>query len=283
MAFEVERRPADAAAYYRRALAVDPQLAGAHHALGMSLWQLNDLKAAAAEFEEAARLSPNNPLPLHALGRLHAAAGRPDQAMAAFDRALAQQAGYYPARLDKADLLSAAGKLDQALAEVNVVLSSQPRLATAHLKAGMLLQGLGRAPDAMSAYQAALKIDPKLPIALNNLAWLAAERKDVPDRGLNWAQQAVALDRAEPRFVGTLAWVHHKRGETAKALALLEPLVQGPAKSLPESHYLLGIVYADDGNAKKAAEAFRQALRLNPSFQNAADAKARLQALSAGS
>jgi tetratricopeptide (TPR) repeat protein len=282
LAFEVRQRPADAVEFYRRALAVDPRLAGAHHALGMSLWRLGKPAEAVPEFEEAARLSPKNPLPLHALGRIHAEAGRADQAMAAFDRALAAQDTYYPARLDKADLLADAGKVDLALAEVQTVLRSQPKLAGAHVKAGMLLQRLGRDTDAMAAYQSALKIDPKLGVALNNLAWIASERTDVPDRGLHWAQAAVALDGNAPRYQGTLGWVLYKLGETAKALAVLEPLAKGRGKSLPETHYMLGVVYADSGSNKKAAAALREALRLDPAFGSAGDATARLRRLEGG-
>jgi cytochrome c-type biogenesis protein CcmH/NrfG len=96
------------------------------------------------------------------------------------------------------------------------------------------------------------------------------------------AQAAVDLDREEPRFQGTLGWVLHKRGETAKALAILEPLVQGKGKSLADTHYLLGVVYTESGNNKKAAASLNEALRLDPKFSNAAEATARLRKLEGG-
>jgi len=279
LALEVRKRPAEAAALFKRALAINPQLGGARYALGMTLWQLSKPDEAIAEFEEAARLSPKNPLPLHSLGRVHAQAGRAELAMVAFEKAIVAEPAYYPARLSKADLLGAAGKFDLALVETRGVLASQPKLPEAHQKAGMLLQSLGRVPEAMAAYQEALKFDPNLAFALNNLASLAVQRKDVPDHGLAWAQNAVALQPQNPLFQGTLAWVLHKSGETAKALAVIEPVVKGQGRKTPESHYVLGAIYADSGDKQRASAALREALRLNPGFSGAADATQRLRKL----
>ena len=283
LALDVKRQPAEAADFYRRALAVDPTLGGAHHALGMSLWQLNQPTEAIAEFEKAAKLSPKNPLPVHAIGQVHAQMRQADLAIAAFDRAIGMQPAYYAARVDKSDLLASMGQAAPALAELELALRDQPKLPDVHVKAGMLQQQLGRDDAAMSSYKKAIALDPKQAVALNNLAWLASGRGDVPDRGLRWAQDAVALNDADPRFKGTLAWVLHKRGESAKALKILEPLVQGPAKDLPDSRYLLALIYTDRGERKKAADELQAALRINPSFSAAADAKARLAKLQAGS
>lgn len=281
--FNVYDRPEAAGEFYRRALAIDPELAGAHYALGAALMRGKQPDAALKEFNEAARLSANNPLPLHAIGELHAAQGRTDEALMAFDLTLKVQAGYFPARLAKGDVLLASGRPEQALAEYREVARAQPKVALAHLKAGMALQQLSRPNDAFAAYQAAIQADAKQSLALNNLAWLAADRSDVPDRGLAWAERAVALNAGEPRFHGTLAWVHFKRGDAAKAIALLENLVAGSARTLADTHYLLGVVQAERGDPKKAAIALNEALRLNPKFGMAADAKARLRKLGVSS
>lgn len=274
----VHNKPAEAAALYQRALALNPQLAGAHFALGVALAKQGLGTQALPELAEAARLSPGNPLPLHAAGQVHAAQGQLDLALAAYDRALQAQPAFHAARLDKGDALLSAGRTEAALSEFNAVVQSQPSLPAGHVKLGQALHQLGRRADAMKAYQAALALDARQPLALNNLAWLAAEGSEVADRGLRWAEQAVALNTNEPRFQGTLAWVHFKRGDSAKAQQLLEQLTQGNGKTSADAHYLLGVVRAARGQAAPSAAALKEALRLNPNFSQAADARARLQA-----
>lgn len=274
----VHNKPAEAAALYRRALVINPQLAGARFALGVALARQGQGPQALVELAEAARLSPGNPLPLHAAGQVHAAGGQLDLALAAYDKALQAQPGFHAARLDKGDALLAAGRAEPALAEFNAVVQAQPSLPTGHVKLGQALHQLGRRADAMKAYQAAIALDARQPLALNNLAWLAAEGTDVPDRGLRWAEQAVAADANEPRFQGTLAWVHFKRGDGARAQQLLEQLTQGRGKASADAHYLLGVVRAARGQAAPSAAALKEALRLNPNFSQAADARTRLQA-----
>lgn len=274
----VHNKPAEAAALYQRALVLNPQLAGAHFALGVARAKQGQGAQALSALAEAARLSPGNPLPLHAAGQVHAALGQLDLALAAYDKALQAQPAFYAARLDKGDALLAAGRTEAAVSEFNAVVQSQPSLPAGHVKLGQALHQQGRRADAMKAYQAALALDARQPLALNNLAWLAAEGSEVADRGLSWAEQAVALNKNEPRFQGTLAWVHFKRGDTAKAQQLLEQLTQGNGKTSADAHYLLGVVRAARGQAAPSAAAFKEALRLNPNFSQAADARARLQA-----
>lgn len=274
----VLNKPADAAQHYRAALAINPKLAGAHHALGVMLSRQGQTDAALAELQEAAKLSPGNPLPLHVMGQVQAAAGKTDAALASFDQALKAQPDFHDARLDKGDVLMAAGRTEAALAEYQAVVKAVPHLATALVRLGQAQQQLGRKADAMRAYQSAIAQQPKLAVALNNMAWLAAEGEgQVTDRGLRWAEQAVALNAEQPQFQGTLAWVHFKRGDAAKAQQVLEKLTQGVGKRSAEAHHLLGLVLAERGQAAASAAAFKEALRLNPSYAQAAEARARLQ------
>lgn len=279
--FNVLGEPEQAADFYRRALAINPDLGGAHYALGMTLQSGAKLDAAIAEFKASARLSPENPLPLQALARALAQKGDSAGALATLDQLLKMQPAYAPALVDKGDVLFSQGRTDAALVEYSAAVRANPRVALVHMKLGMTQQALNRAVEAITSYKTAIRLDPKQAIALNNLAWLSAERADIADRGLAWAKQAVALNGAEPRFQGTLAWVYFKRGETANALRILEPLVASAGKGLPESHYLLGLVYAETGVRAKAVPALREALRLNPAFSQATDAKARLLRLEA--
>lgn len=277
--FNVRGKPDKAAEFYRKAVALEPSHGGAHHALGMVALATRDLPKAIAEFDEAAKLSPQNPLPLQGLARAYSAKNDPANAIAALDRALAVQPGYYPARLDKGDLLLVQGKNDAALAEYAAVAKAQPKVAAAQMKIGMAQQQAGNRSEAMAAYQKAVDIDPGAALAYNNLAWLAVERKEQHDKALEWANKAVALLPSEPAVQDTLGWVLYKRGETDKALDVLQKLVDGPGKKFAEAHYHLGLVYADKGRKKEAGAALRKALEVNPKFAQASEVKAQLAKL----
>lgn len=278
--FNVRRDLAAAGEYYRRALAIDSEHAGAHYALGIVLLQQDKLNEARAQLERSSKLSPGNPLPLTAMAQVQARRKDVNGALALYDQALNAQPGFYSARLEKADLLLVSGRLDQALGEFKAVAQSDPKVAGAHVGAGMALQALRRPVEAMASYRAALAIEPDHAIALNNAAWLAAEGADgIADLGLAWAQKAVALAPQEPRFRGTLAWVHYRRGDSALAIQQLQQIVATDGKLLPQSHYLLGVVQAEKGDRQAAVLAFREALRLDPSFDRAQDAARQLKRL----
>lgn len=270
-----------AADFYRRALQINPKLGGAHYALG-TIWL--DKKApdkAIGEFEESARLSPGNPLPQHGLGRAYQMQQSYKAAHAAYDRALAASADYYPARLAKGDVFLAQGEARQAVGEYQAVARAQPKLYDAQLKLGMAQQQAGQLREAQAAYQAAVRLNPDLPLPYNNMAWMAAtDPANKPsDAVLEWARKAVALAPKVADFQDTLGWVHFKRGEAAEAVKVLEKVSRAEGRQSAGIHYHLGSAYATAGRARDAVTAFKTALKLDPNFAEAGDARAQLAKL----
>ncbi|WP_374246152.1 tetratricopeptide repeat protein [Zoogloea sp.] len=275
------RRNADLAAdFYRRALQLNPRLGGAHYALGTIWLDKKNPGNAIGEFEAAIGLSPGNPLPLHGLGLALQMQQDFKGAHAAFDRALAANADYDPARLAKGDIFLAQGDVQRAIAEYQTVARAQPKRYDAQLKLGMAHQRAGQLREAQTAYQAAVRIDPERPLPYNNMAWMAAEDSARPsDAVLDWARKAVALAPKVADFQDTLGWVHYKRGEMAAAIAVLEKVSRAEGRGAAGIHHRLGLAYAAAGRPRDAVAAFRTALRLDPNFTDAADARAQLARL----
>jgi len=277
--FNVLDKPEIARNYYQRALDIDPNLAGAQYALGMALVRAGDEDGALKRFTESARLSPANALPLVAMGQVYARKNDSVRALALYDQALVAQPGYYPARLEKADLWMASGKTQLALDEYRSVAKLYPKVVAAHVGVGVAAQSLEQPKVALASYQAALALQPDHLQSLNNAAWLASENGGVADGGLAWARKAASLAPNEALVQGTLGWVLHKRGDTDQAIQHLDRLIKGVGRKQAESHYLLGRVLADNGETQRAMTELKEALGLNPSFGQAADATARLQKL----
>ncbi len=279
--FNVRGDTAAAAALYGRALEVNPSLAGARYALGVMQQRRNQLEPALKNLREAARLSPGNALPWVAVAQVQRQRGDRDKALQAYAEALKAQPAYYPARLERGHLLLARDPA-KALADFEQAVVSQPGSAEARVAAGMAQQLLSRPDAALASYRVALRIDPTNVIALNNAAWLASEHKELLDSAQRWATEALRLAPGEPAIEGTLAWVLHRRGDSARAIAMLRAQLQTATRPRAESHYLLARVHADRSEREAARAALREALRIGGDFPQAEEAGALLRRLEGG-
>jgi tetratricopeptide (TPR) repeat protein len=98
-------RSEEAAAEYRRAIALKPENAQAHNNLGRLLTSQRQFSDAVGEFEEALRLDPDAVLPLSGLAWVRAVASdpavrQPDEAIRLAERAVALSNRKDPAVLD---------------------------------------------------------------------------------------------------------------------------------------------------------------------------------------
>jgi tetratricopeptide (TPR) repeat protein len=131
------------------------------------------------------------------------------------------------------------GKIDEAVAVARRSLVVHPGDLDAPIAFVPALDRLKKEKEANEIYQSSkavfttiLKDYPKSCYALNSLAWLmAACRRDL-DEALKYAQRAVELEPTHHGYLDTLAEVHFRRGDKAKAIALMEKCIaMEPGKS----------------------------------------------------
>ncbi|WP_394779391.1 tetratricopeptide repeat protein, partial [Undibacterium sp.] len=238
------RRPDKAAEYFGKVIQLNPGLASAHLGLGMSDMALRDLPGAEAALNKARSLAPSSPLPVMALAQLQAGRGKPQEAVALFQQA--------------ADLA--------------------PTMEEIPLRMGMLYQQTKQWNDAYAAYEKALRLNSRLIIAYNNLAWIAADRKERLDDAERWGAKAVELAPNEPSLKDTYAWVKRARGDNKAALSLLESITSTGTPQA-EFFYHLAVVREEMGQKPQALAAYKRALEINPRFAKADDAKQRMAKL----
>lgn len=151
---------AGASTLYRRVLAKAPDLADAHHLLGLTLHQRGDHTQAQREIGRAIALNPHA-APYHGnLGLVRMAAGESDAAMASFNQALALDPDYHPARLNLAAALAAADRHDEALSALRYLLDRTGPSPDLHARMAECLYRTGRFEEAVEHYRAALQARP---------------------------------------------------------------------------------------------------------------------------
>ena len=141
----------EAAAAFRRALAIDPSLSIAHLDLAIALFYDSQLDEAEREARLAADAMPSAPQPSYVRGLIARAAGRDDDAAAAFGRVLAIDPRDVGARIERGQLLVAKRNYADAAALFEQALAAEPFNATAAYGVAIALTRGGRAADGRDA------------------------------------------------------------------------------------------------------------------------------------
>ncbi len=132
----------DAAAVYREALAVRPDLATIHYDLGLVFMHRARYGDAIAELQAALKRDPRNAAMLDSLGCAFDKNGDPVGAEAELRRAIRVDPFYLKAKYDLAHVLMAAGRSDEAQQEIDAMLRLNPD--NAHLRGILAEIHLGR-------------------------------------------------------------------------------------------------------------------------------------------
>ena len=302
----------DAAAVFREQIKASPKSSQPHLFLGLVLRQQNKIDEARKVFEIAHQLTPDSLLPIAQLvdldiqnknfeaafqrvqeqlqktpaspgahfleGKIYAAQGKWDNAEGALLKALELD----PNSSSTYDLLIstylAANKLSQAIALLEGLISKSPGNARALMLSALIYEKLNDFAKAREAYEKVLAVKPESPHALNNLAYLFAERLDQPDKAYDLAQKARSLQPADAGIADTLGWILYKKGDYQQARTLL----QDSAKQLPnnpEIQFHLGMANYMMGDMDAARAAFGQAAKAANDFPGKEEVRRRLAVL----
>ena len=267
--------PKAAAEAYRQAAAAAPGHAGAQYGLGMALLALGQFPDAGSALKRALELTSDNPLPRLGLGRVYLAQGRHADAMKAFNDVLATHRNLPAALIGRGDVHFGQQNFRAASQEFEQAARLAPQNAEAHLKLGMSLQAQQKNAAAEKAYLAAIRIDPKLALAYNNLAWMATQDSTRHKQGVAWAEKAVSLAPETTEYLDTLGWAYYRAGQSAQARATLQRALAKDNRSA-DPHYHLGMVWLALGNTPEARKSFNKALAIRKDHPEARAALAQL-------
>jgi Flp pilus assembly protein TadD len=170
-------------------------------------------------------------------------------------------------------------RLDQARLEYEELAKRRPASAVGALTmAGIVLQAQGKTEEARQKYEQVLATAPRAPVAANNLAWIIVELKGNLDQALSLARTAQAAMPYSPEVSDTIGWIYyHKKLTTLAVRSFREAIDRTPAN--PTYHYHLGLAHLRAGDTTEARQALQRALKLNPQFSGAADARDKLASI----
>jgi tetratricopeptide (TPR) repeat protein len=207
------------------------------------------------------------------LGRILQAAGRPDEAQAAYraaalaDRTCVDAWRYWSA------MLHAYSHSQQAVTCLREALTYVPQAADLHTELGVILLALGHIEEAAAHLERAVAISPTSVPALGNLGIARKAQGRIDD--------AVACYRGALAIAPNMAALHNNLGDALKMYDM-EAAISAFSTALrlqpdyPEALDNLGVAYFCQNRLREALECIERALVLQPAFNRAASHKATL-------
>jgi tetratricopeptide (TPR) repeat protein len=234
--------------------------------LGAALQSEGRLDEAAAHYRRAIALRPEYAAAYSNLGTALRAQGRLDEAVATYERAIALQPDFPDAHYNLANALVDQGKASEAIEHFHSALQVVPGSAEVHNNLGIALAANGKAEEAMAEFRAALAADPGSAKAHRNLGDLLAatgRRADAIDH-LRRAAELAPGDAAIRYDFGSVLLEAGQLDEAIKEFRAA--LATSPSA---ETMNNLGIALGSQGKLDDAIDQFQRALKLRPGFADA--------------
>jgi Flp pilus assembly protein TadD, contains TPR repeats len=222
---------------------------------------------------------PDDPDAHAGLGIALADQGRLDEAVAHFSRAASIDPNNGDTRVNLCATLQKLGRFEDAVREGRAAVRLRPQQADAHTNLAAALEALGRSEEAANEYAEVVRLTPASGEAHANLGRaLLALNGPSTELGASRASEAVTHLRQAIRLGAKPGPTHYLLGNALADLDLLPEAIAEYQSALtddsvarsPELHNDFGVALVRLGRVDAAVAQFKEALRLDPSFEAAA-------------
>jgi tetratricopeptide (TPR) repeat protein len=220
------------------------------------------LDRAAAIYEAALELEPDNPQALHLLGLVMLQMGNPGRAVVLCAKAVALRPGEASFHATLAEAHWALGDVDNAIACGRAAVALEPDNPELLSNLGSSVLSLGDLDSAVRYLRDAIRLAPSLGPAQSNLA-TALRRKGERAEALKHAREAVRLQGGSAAAQNNLGELLLEVGEVKAALDHCREAVR-LAPSFAAAQHGLGNALLVSGLMWEAETCFREAIRLDP-------------------
>jgi tetratricopeptide (TPR) repeat protein len=224
-----------------------PQNAGLRFLLALACFGLKDLEKSETNVRQALALDPKTPDAYTLLANIHLARGAVEEA--------------------KADLRAA--------------IAAHPRSLLNYMALATQYEKEGNWEEAKKLCEKAHDIDRTSPIVAAELAFLYLEHGGDVNAAVSLAQIARQRMPDSPITADALGWAYYKLGSPGPAVVQLKESSEKVPNN-PIYRYHLGMAYIASRQFDLAQQSLRAALRTDPQFPYAADARTALEQISKG-
>jgi Tfp pilus assembly protein PilF len=228
-----------------------------------------------ASLTDVIRRNPNDPQGYNVRGTVFGRAGRYQEALADFDKALSLDPNYAQAYSNRALVHRQMKKFDLALADYNRAIAIDANYEPAYLGRGMLYREQGQATPAFEDFNKAIALKPANKEAYYNRGLLYQSQKQ-HNYAIGDFTTAIGLPPAqqvEPMVARALSYI--ATSDFKSAASDLDNAVEIDPQSL-QAWTARGLAYERLGDKEKAAGSYARALGIRADYQPAKTGFARV-------
>ena len=197
-------------------------------------------------------------------GNVHFTAGRLDESIAAYRKAIEFDANYAVFHYELGLALVGKGELDEAIASYRKAIEFDPNFSEAHNNLGTVLQSKGQIDDAITDYRVAIELEPDNARAHNNLGTVLQSKGQLDD-AITEYRKAIELEPDNARTHNNLGSVLQGKGQLDDAITEYRKAIELEPDNA-RAHNLLGNALGDKGHLDEAIASKRKAIEVDPNY-----------------
>lgn len=257
----------------KKALTLQPDYLDAQVAqFRLAVLNKNEIEALSIS-QEIQKIHQKSPIGHVLEGDVLMAQKKPDLALKQYEKAFSIEPSG-PLAIKVHATLNQLGNEKQASAKIAKWLSDHPDDFVSRIYLAGVHLSKKQHDAAIKEYEAILKKHPEHTPSLNNLAWLYQQKKDA--RALEYAEKAYKQAPEAPAILDTLGWILTERGDTARAIPLLQKAVS-LATGNAEIQYHFAAALEKSGDKARARTVLETLLATDKAFSKQEEAKALLK------